>query len=156
MTDHKPPHAGPGGDPVLTISVVVPCYNEAEVLPEFAARLAAVMDGLGYAWEALFINDGSADQTMACLRRIAADLPQAAILNLSRNFGKEAAMTAGLDHATGDAVVVIDADLQDPPEVIADLRRRMAGGLRRGLRATPRTRRRDAAASAARPACSTA
>ena len=95
----------------------MPCYNEAEVLPLFHARTTAALGQTGTRWTVLYVNDGSTDDTLAVLR----GLPGAAVLNLSRNFGKEAASTAGIDHATGDAVVLIDADLQDPPEVIPAL-----------------------------------
>ncbi len=107
--------------PVLT--VVVPCFDEAEVLPRFHARLGPVMDGIGEAWEVLYVNDGSRDRTLAVMLELQAAEPgRVSVLNLARNFGKEAALTAGLDHAAGTgAVVVIDADLQDPPEVIPDL-----------------------------------
>ena len=101
-------------------SVVVPVFNEAEGLAEFHRRLSRVMDGLG-AWEVIYVNDGSTDAGLAVLRGLHEADPRAAVLNLARNFGKEIATTAGLDHATGDAVVVIDADLQDPPEVIEAL-----------------------------------
>ena len=105
--------------PVL--SVVIPMYNEAEIVGEMHRRLAAVMTQLGAAWEVIYVNDGSRDTSL----RIVEVLQQAdghiAVVNLSRNFGKEIATTAGLDHARGDAVIVIDADLQDPPEVIPRL-----------------------------------
>ena len=109
------------GAPVLT--VVVPCFNEAEVLPRFHARLGPVMDGLGEPWEVLYVNDGSRDGTLAAMLALqAAEPDRVSVLNLSRNFGKEAALTAGLDHAAATgAVVVIDADLQDPPEAIPAL-----------------------------------
>ena len=101
--------------------VVVPAYNEATGLEEFHRRLSAVMDSLGRPWQVLYVNDGSTDDTLAVLHRLRAGKNHVALINLSRNFGKEAAMTAGLDHAAGDAVIVIDSDLQDPPEVIPDL-----------------------------------
>lgn len=104
-----------------TLSVVVPAYNEAEVLGAFYARLARVMDGVGESWEVVFVNDGSNDATLAVLEGLRRDDPHVALVNLSRNFGKEIAITAGLDHTTGDAVIVIDADLQDPPELIPEL-----------------------------------
>ncbi len=106
---------------VPTISVVVPVYNEGEGLPEFHTRLARVMDGIGESWEVVYINDGSTDSSLSVLEGLRQDDPACALVNLSRNFGKEIAMTAGLDHARGAAVVMIDADLQDPPEVIPDL-----------------------------------
>ena len=107
------------GRPVL--SVVVPCYNEALGLGEFHRRLSLVMDGIGRSWEVIYVNDGSADTTLACMETMRAADPHVGLINLSRNFGKEIALTAGLDHAHGEAIVVIDADLQDPPEVIPDL-----------------------------------
>ena len=108
----------PDNRPVF--SVVVPVFNEAEGLAEFHRRLSAVMDGLG-TWEVVYVNDGSTDAGLAVLRGLHEADPRVAVLNLARNFGKEIALTAGLDHAAGEAVVVIDADLQDPPEVIAAL-----------------------------------
>jgi glycosyltransferase involved in cell wall biosynthesis len=105
--------------PVL--SVVVPAYNEQEVLPEFHRRLTAVLVGLSMASEIIYINDGSRDETLLILRRLRAQDPRVAIIDLSRNFGKEIAVTAGLDHSRGAAVVLIDADLQDPPELIPRL-----------------------------------
>lgn len=108
--------------PPPCLSVVVPCFNESAVLPAFHARLSAAMRRIGESWDVLYVNDGSRDETLAVVQGLAARDPCVGWLNLSRNFGKEVALTAGLDHARGsDAVVVIDADLQDPPEVIPDL-----------------------------------
>jgi glycosyltransferase involved in cell wall biosynthesis len=104
-----------------TLSIVVPAYNEAEVLEALYVRLTAVLDPLGETYEIVFVNDGSRDATLAVMRALRRADPRIAIVNLSRNFGKEIATTAGLDHAGGDAVVVIDADLQDPPELIPTL-----------------------------------
>ncbi len=101
------------------LSVVVPTYNEEEVLPEFHRRLSAVLDKLGIVCEILYVNDGSKDSTLAVINALGD--PRIALIDLSRNFGKELALTAGLDHARGDAVVLIDADLQDPPELIPEL-----------------------------------
>lgn len=103
------------------LSIVIPAYNEVEVLPEFQRRLSLTLDTLALPSEIIYVNDGSKDDTIAVLRAMQQDDPRIAILDLSRNFGKEIAMTAGLDHASGDAVVVIDADLQDPPELIPEL-----------------------------------
>jgi glycosyltransferase involved in cell wall biosynthesis len=100
--------------------VIVPAYNEAVCIAEFHRRLAAVMNTLGR-WQVIYVNDGSTDATLSILKQLRAHDPHVALVNLSRNFGKELAMTAGLDHATGDAVIVIDADLQDPPELIPEL-----------------------------------
>jgi polyisoprenyl-phosphate glycosyltransferase len=103
-----------------TFSVVIPVFDEAEVLPEFHRRLSSVMDLLG-TWEAVYVNDGSRDASLRLLQALHRRESRVAIVNLSRNFGKEIAMTAGLEHASGQAVIVIDADLQDPPEVIPAL-----------------------------------
>lgn len=104
------------------ISVIVPCYNEEEVLSIFHQRLSAVMQKIGMSWEVVYVNDGSRDQTLTAMNILASRDKHVSIVNLSRNFGKEIALTAGLDHARGTrGVIVIDADLQDPPEVIADL-----------------------------------
>lgn len=104
------------------LSVVVPAYNEQEVLPAFHARLAPVMDSIGLPWEVVYVNDGSRDATLSVMLGLQARDPRVALVNLSRNFGKEIALTAGLDHAAAtEAIIVIDADLQDPPEVIPDL-----------------------------------
>ena len=102
------------------ISVVVPCFNEAAGLEAFHARLAAAMEDVPR-WEVVYVNDGSTDGTLGVALSLHERDPRAGVLNLSRNFGKEAATTAGIDAATGDAVVIIDADLQDPPEVIPEL-----------------------------------
>lgn len=103
------------------LSVVVPVFNESEVLSSFHARLSAVLDGLGFASEVVYVDDGSTDATGQVLQNLRGADDRVAIVEFSRNFGKEVAMTAGLDHARGDVVVVIDADLQDPPELIPDL-----------------------------------
>src|SRR5690349_16110209 len=102
------------------LSVIVPAYNEEEVLPEFHRRLSKVMDSLPNTWEVIYVNDGSADSTLSLLEGLARNDPHVGVIDLSRNFGKEIAMTAGLDYASADAVIVIDADLQDPPELILD------------------------------------
>lgn len=112
----------------LLLSIVVPAFNEAEVLPEFQRRLFAVVDALPLDCEIIYVNDGSSDGTASLLRAMRTRDDRIAILELSRNFGKELAMTAGIDHARGDAVVVIDADLQDPPELIPELLRHWQDG----------------------------
>jgi polyisoprenyl-phosphate glycosyltransferase len=103
------------------VSLVVPAYNEEIVLPEFLARARAALDATGLSWEIVFADDGSKDATAEMIRAYHLQDPRIGLVSLSRNFGKEIAMTAGIDHARGRAVVVIDADLQDPPELIADL-----------------------------------
>jgi polyisoprenyl-phosphate glycosyltransferase len=107
--------------PAPTLSVVVPSYNEADGLDELYARVRSVMDQTGETWELVLVNDGSRDATLAVMERLRLADPRLAIVNLSRNFGKEIATTAGLDHARGEAVIIIDADLQDPPELIPEL-----------------------------------
>jgi glycosyltransferase involved in cell wall biosynthesis len=111
-----------------SLSVVVPAYNEEAVLPDFHRRLAAVLDGIDADAEVIYVNDGSSDATMAILAELNRSDPRVVVVDLSRNFGKEVAMTAGLDLARGDAVVVIDADLQDPPERIPDMIRAWEAG----------------------------
>jgi dolichol-phosphate mannosyltransferase len=104
------------------LSLVVPVYNEATVLASFydrATRALAALDGLSY--EMLFVDDGSRDASFEHLATFAAGDPRVRVLKLSRNFGHQVAITAGIDHARGDCVVVIDADLQDPPEIIASM-----------------------------------
>lgn len=103
------------------ISVVVPAYNEQEVLAEFHRRTRAVLDGLPVRSEIVYVNDGSRDKTLDILKDLQQSDPEVVVVDLSRNYGKEIALTAGLDHARGDAAVPIDADLQDPPELIVDL-----------------------------------
>lgn len=100
------------------ISVVVPLYNEEQVAYESYTRLKAVMESLHEPYEMIFINDGSRDATPIILRRICETDPTVHFIDFSRNFGHQTAISAGMDYASGDAVVVIDADLQDPPEVI--------------------------------------
>jgi len=103
------------------LSIVVPAFNEQEVLPSFHERLAKVLDSLPLESEILYINDGSRDGTLDILKILRAHDKRVAILDLSRNFGKEIAMSAGLEHAQGSAAILIDADLQDPPELIPEL-----------------------------------
>ena len=103
------------------LSVVVPVFNEEEVLPEFHRRLTAVLDTIRADVEIVYVNDGSRDRTIALLLELHHVDPRVAVVDLSRNFGKEVAMSAGLDHAHGDAVIVIDADLQDPPELMPEM-----------------------------------
>jgi len=103
------------------LAIVVPAYNEAAVLETFHRRLAAVLDALPLACRVLYVDDGSVDGTWERVASLAARDPRCGALKLSRNFGKEAALTAGLDHVDADAAVVIDADLQDPPELIPAL-----------------------------------
>ncbi|MFZ1487417.1 MAG: glycosyltransferase family 2 protein, partial [Candidatus Saccharimonas aalborgensis] len=104
------------------ITILVPAYNEEEVLPLLMKRLDSLTGQLpDYSWELLFINDGSKDKTDEMLRSYAKNDSRISYVNFSRNFGKEAALIAGFDYAKGDAVVNIDADLQDPPELIPEM-----------------------------------
>jgi glycosyltransferase involved in cell wall biosynthesis len=118
MSNPLPTTASPS---VPVFSVVVPMFNEAAGILLLHERLARVMDGLRESWEVIYVNDGSRDATLSVVEALRAREPRVAVVNLSRNFGKEIATTAGLDHARGEAVIVIDADLQDPPEVIPEL-----------------------------------
>jgi len=110
------------------LSVVVPAFNESPVLGEFHKRITEVMSATGMPYEIIYVDDGSTDDTVATLYRLR-DLDETvAIIELSRNFGKEVALSAGLDHAAGDAVIIIDADLQDPPELIHEFLREWRNG----------------------------
>ncbi|MBI4061319.1 MAG: glycosyltransferase family 2 protein [Elusimicrobia bacterium] len=102
------------------IGVVVPVFNEAESLPEFKRRLSAVLDASGMEYAVILVDDGSRDASLALMREFHRQDPRWKALSLSRNFGHGAACTSGLDHIDADAVVLIDADLQDPPELIAE------------------------------------
>ena len=112
----------------ITYSIVIAAFNEAEVLPALYARLSAVLDGLDGPAEMIFANDGSRDETLAVLRALRAADPRVKIVTLARNFGHELAMLAGLDHSRGAAIIPMDADLQDPPEVIPALAARWREG----------------------------
>jgi dolichol-phosphate mannosyltransferase len=103
------------------LSVIVPVYNEEAIVNELHSRLTAALRTLGLAYEIILVNDGSRDRSLALMREVAAADPDVRVLDLSRNFGHQIAITAGMDYARGQAVVVIDADLQDPPEVIGNL-----------------------------------
>lgn len=105
----------------VQVSIIIPFLNEREVLPLCHARLRQVLDALGDPWEIVFVDDGSQDGSAEYLAGLMAREPGLKLVRLSRNFGKEAAMTAGLEHATGAAVILLDADLQDPPELIPDM-----------------------------------
>jgi polyisoprenyl-phosphate glycosyltransferase len=112
-------------EPILanhcTLSIVCPMHNEEESLTNFFDRLLPVLVGTDETFEVVCVNDGSRDATLGCLLAARCLEPRIRVLDLSRNFGKEAALTCGIDHAVGDAVIPIDADLQDPPELIAEM-----------------------------------
>ena len=100
------------------LSIVIAAYNEADALPGMHARLSRVLDGMDLLAQVIYVDDGSRDATWRVLCELASDDSRVQLLRLSRNFGKEPALTAGLDRADGDAVVVLDADGQDPPELL--------------------------------------
>lgn len=102
------------------ISLIVPVFNEQDVIEIFLDKTSSVMEQAGLDYEYLFVNDGSTDETLAKLIELSAVNPRIRIINLSRNFGKEAGMTAGIDHVRGNVMIPIDVDLQDPPELIPD------------------------------------
>ncbi len=102
-------------------SIVIPVWNEEAVLPVLYARLVAIMESTGERWEVIFVNDGSRDRTLPLLLELHTNDPRVKVLNFSRNFGHQVAISAGFDYADGDAVIVMDADLQDPPEVLLRL-----------------------------------
>jgi dolichol-phosphate mannosyltransferase len=112
----------------VAVSVVVPVFNERECLPDLYARLTKSLSELGVEYEILFVNDGSTDGSEELLNDLAVTDERLAVLHFSRNFGHQPAVGAGLDRATGDAVVVLDGDLQDPPEIIGQLLERWREG----------------------------
>ena len=103
------------------ISVIVPIFNEEEVIPELYRRMTAVLGVIGQPWELICVNDGSRDESLSLLLSLREQDPRVKIINFSRNFGHQIAITAGMDYALGDAIAIIDADLQDPPELIDDM-----------------------------------
>lgn len=104
-----------------TITIIAPVYNEEPVLPELYRRVSEVMNATGDSWELLLVDDGSRDRSAEIIAALHTQDPRVKGLSFSRNFGFQEAVTAGLDHALGDAVVLTDADLQDPPEVIPEM-----------------------------------
>ncbi len=103
------------------ISIVVPCFNEEAVIRQTHSRLVGVLEKAGLPFEIIYINDGSRDRTLAILRGLVESDDRVRVLSFSRNFGHQLAVTAGIEYAAGDAVVLIDADLQDPPELISKM-----------------------------------
>lgn len=114
--------------PSPLLSVVVPCANESEVLLETHRRLTSALGPIGLRYEILYVDDGSSDSTIDLLRELQSADERVRVVRLSRNFGHQVAITAGMDHAAGDAIVVIDADMQDPPEVIPEFVNKWKGG----------------------------
>ncbi|WP_445372236.1 glycosyltransferase family 2 protein [Methylomonas sp. HW2-6] len=110
------------------LSIIVPAYNEQEVLDQFYARVTVVLQTAAPDYELIFVNDGSRDGTLQLLERLSESDPRVVVIDLSRNFGKEIAVSAGIDFSRGDAVIIIDADLQDPPELIPELLKQWNSG----------------------------
>jgi dolichol-phosphate mannosyltransferase len=102
-------------------SIIAPNYNEARTIPEFYRRVSSVMDSLGEPWELVWVDDGSTDGSTQTLRELAAEDPRVRPVIFARNFGHEIAVTAGLDYSRGQAVIMMDSDLQDPPELLPEL-----------------------------------
>ena len=105
----------------MKVSVIIPCYNEEEVLPLSHKRFSQVMESTAHDYELIFVNDGSKDHTEELLLGFANDDPHTKVISFSRNFGHQNAVSAGLHNCTGDIAVIIDVDLQDPPEVIPQM-----------------------------------
>jgi len=124
--DEEPHLAVPRSHPIF--SIVAPVYNEEAGLEAFYSRVVAVMESIGDPFELVLVNDGSRDGSLTLLRALQARDPRVRVVDFSRNFGHQIAVSAGLDYAHGDAVVIIDSDLQDPPEVIVDLAARWHAG----------------------------
>lgn len=114
--------------PRKLLSVVVSVYNEEEALPLFYREAGKILDLCDWDYELIFVNDGSVDRSREILYQISKDDPKVRVIHFSRNFGHEAAMIAGIDHASGDAVICMDADLQHPPAMIPEIVRRFAAG----------------------------
>lgn len=110
------------------LSLLIPVYNEADVLPLCFERVSAVLQDMDLSHEIVFVDDGSTDGSSTALAALAFSQPGIKVVRLSRNFGKEAAMSAGLEHCAGAAVIILDADLQDPPELIPDMVRAWRAG----------------------------
>src|ERR1019366_1574034 len=118
----------PLNDTHPTYSIVAPVFNEAETLPHFYERVAHIMEDIGETFEIVLVNDGSRDKTYAIMKELHEKDARVRVVDFSRNFGHQIAISAGLDYAQGDAVVILDSDLQDPPEVIPELIARWKDG----------------------------
>ena len=111
----------------MKLSLVVPCYNEAENVAEFQSAVISAFEGCGYDYEIVFVDDGSKDATYHNLKKIhAAQICPVKVISFSRNFGKEAGIYAGLQHASGEYISLIDADLQQRPEIVRDMVRMLS------------------------------
>ena len=105
----------------MKVSIIVPCYNEEEPIPIFYKEISLVMNDLNCEYEIIFIDDGSKDRTCSILRELKENDSHVLYMSFSRNFGKEAAMYAGLSNASGDYVAIMDADMQDPPSLLPSM-----------------------------------
>ncbi len=119
---------GPLSDKRMLLSVVIPCLNEQEVICDTNSRMVAALEQIPVNFEIIYVDDGSTDATPELLRELQAHDPRLRVVRFSRNFGHQMAITAGIEHSAGDAVAIIDADLQDPPEVIAEFIQKWAEG----------------------------
>jgi dolichol-phosphate mannosyltransferase len=137
MSDRPPSHDPPtpvsGTDPKVyvgrpEVSLVLPVFNEEPVIDELHRRLDEFLAAIGTTWEVIFVDDGSSDQSFAKLRELSAAERRYRVISFARNFGHQVAITAGIDYARGLAVVVMDADLQDPPEVVTEMLARFRDG----------------------------
>jgi dolichol-phosphate mannosyltransferase len=109
-------------------SIIAPCYNEEKNIPRLYTRIKEVMDDIGDTWELILVNDGSRDETLNAMLAARDSDERVKIINFARNFGHQTAVTAGMDYSTGEAVILIDADLQDPPELIAQMAEQWRAG----------------------------
>jgi glycosyltransferase involved in cell wall biosynthesis len=114
----------------VKLSIVVPCYNEEAAIPVFLSTVVPILENTGLSYEMVFVDDGSRDATVATLAAFSSMYSQIRLVELSRNFGKEAAMTAGLTYASGDAIIPMDCDLQDPPELIPEMIEKWQAGFK--------------------------
>ncbi len=114
--------------PKVTFSVVAPIYNERENIPELYRRVRSTIEGMGETWELILVDDGSTDGSTDAIRALAAQDQHVRRVLFARNFGHQIAVTAGLDHSRGEATIIIDADLQDPPEIIPEMAARWREG----------------------------
>jgi dolichol-phosphate mannosyltransferase len=105
----------------IRYSIIAPCYNEEENLPELYQKIKTTLEKTGEVWELILINDGSRDRTAQVMRELQAADPRVHYIDFARNFGHQIAVTAGMDYAQGEAIILIDADLQDPPELILEM-----------------------------------
>ncbi len=128
MVEGAPEKAAAGGASRPYLSLVIPIFCEEQVLPELLARTRAALDGLEQTSELLFVDDGSDDGSFELLRAAAQDDPRVRVVKLSRNFGLQQAVSAGLDHARGQVIALMDGDLQDPPELLGQMLQRLEEG----------------------------